>query len=311
MMIQIRHHVDEHPDRILAVWNEVLRLDPVDGGTFTRKVFLDANFRRGGLVLALDGESVVGFCLALARHVALEHQPAEDPSGYITAFALLPDYRRRGVGGRMFDAAESYLRCAGVARVRIAPYVPNYFVPGVDERAYPEAGAFLLGRGYARAGEGLAMDALLTETDPLAGLGDAAERVRAGGGEVRPLGAGLIPAFFEFLRESAPPDWSRHARQILMDGAPREDIIVAVRDGRVVGYCQFEGSHFGPFGVADSEQGKGIGTVLLARCLGRMKERGEHCAWVVWTGEKAAPLYERLGFRRTRVFTIFTKELTP
>ena len=35
-----------------------------------------------------------------------------------------------------------------------------------------------------------------------------------------------------------------------------------MQNEKVVGYCQFEGSHFGPFGVAKDFQGRGIGTVL-------------------------------------------------
>ena len=306
--IIIRSHRDEPPEVLVALWNRSLGHDPIDRRSFVRKVFLDANFRREGLILAFHGDYPVGFCLSITRHVALEHDPPDDPNGYITAFGVDPAHAGGGTGTRLFDAAERYIATQGKKRILIAPYVPNYFVPGVDEKAYPGAGEFLLARGYRRTGEALAMDALLLERDPIAGSGEAEAALAARGVTVRPLTEGLIPAFFEFLRAEAPADWCRHARQILMEGAPAEHVTVALSGDRVVGYCQFEGSHFGPFGVAESERGKGIGTALLARSLARMKARGEHCAWVVWTGEKAAGLYERLGFQRTRVFTLFAKE---
>jgi len=293
----------------VSLWNRSVRHDPIDTRTFVRKVFLDANFRREGLLLALEKGRPVGFCLAITRHVALEHDPPDDPNGYITAFGVDPAHAGAGIGARMFEAAERYVASKGKARVLIAPYVPNYFVPGVDEKAYPGTGGFLVARGYGRAGGALAMDALLGERDPLAGLDEPEATLEARGVRVRPLTEGLIPALFEFLRAEAPADWCRHARQVLFEGAPAADVTLAVSGDRVVGYCQFEGAHFGPFGVSESERGKGIGTVLLARSLARMKARGEHCAWVVWTGEKAAPLYERLGFQRTRAFTLFAKEL--
>lgn len=301
-------HSDEDADAIAECWNASLRLDPISSRTFARKVYLDANFRRQGLALAKVGGVVVGFCLSIARQVALEHDPPDDEAGYITAFGVRPAERRRGVATSLLERAEDYLRSQGKDLVRVSPYVPNYFLPGVDEAAYPEAAALLTNRGYRRAGSALAMDALLAASDPLDGLEERERRAAHDGVTVQLLRDGLMPLLFEFLRAETPADWSRHARELLRDGPPYP-VVVAIRDQRVVGYCQYDGSHFGPFGVAESERGRGIGTLLLGRCLAEMKARGEHCAWVIWTGESAAPLYERFGFRRMRTFTIFEKRL--
>ncbi|MBD3177260.1 MAG: GNAT family N-acetyltransferase [Armatimonadia bacterium] len=308
-MVEIARHTHQSIGEITDAWNRALVWDPIDHHTFMRKVFLDPNFRPDGLWLALDGDRVVGLCLALVQRVALEHDATLDPGGYITAFGLAPEYRRTGTGTRLLDAAEEWLAGEGRVRVRIAPYVPHYFVPGVDEERYPGAGEFLTHRGYSRVGEGLGMDCPLNIVNPLEGLGEVLDKLSRDGISVEPLGEGWIPRFFAFLRDEAPADWSRHARQILHDGAPPADIIVAIHGERVVGYCQSEGSHFGPFGVAADYRGRGVGTALLATCLYRMKQRGEHCAWVVWTSERAAPVYERLGFERTRRFTLLSKEL--
>ena len=81
-------------------------------------------------------------------------------------------------------------------------------------------------------------------------------------------------------------------------------------DGRIIGFCQHEGEHFGPFGVSDDFQGRGIGTVLLARTLHRMRMKGCHSAWVLWTGQRALDgVYGRLGFRLSRRFAILKKEI--
>ncbi len=78
----------------------------------------------------------------------------------------------------------------------------------------------------------------------------------------------------------------------------------------MIGYCQFEGAHFGPFGVADKYQGKGIGTVLLGRTLERMRAKGLHNAYVLWTDDVAAKVYSKFGFEETRRFAVMKKEIS-
>jgi mycothiol synthase len=79
---------------------------------------------------------------------------------------------------------------------------------------------------------------------------------------------------------------------------------------RRLGYCQFEGEHFGPFGVREDCQNQGIGTVLLAHCLQAMRAAGHHNAWVLWTSDDtAAKVYSRFGFTVTRRFAVLRREL--
>ena len=84
--------------------------------------------------------------------------------------------------------------------------------------------------------------------------------------------------------------------------------LLAVYEGEVVGYCQYEGEHFGPFGVAQGFQSRGIGTVLLGWALRSMAQQGLHNAWVLWTGEDVARLYARFGFKESRRFAILHKD---
>ncbi len=110
-----------------------------------------------------------------------------------------------------------------------------------------------------------------------------------------------------------PTDWVRVERANLKKlgtgGFTPEQITIVTHGERIVGYCQFEGSHFGPFGVSDDYQGRGIGTVLLARTLDRMRTLGYHDAWVMWTDDAAAKVYSKFGFKETRRFAILKKEL--
>jgi GNAT superfamily N-acetyltransferase len=117
----------------------------------------------------------------------------------------------------------------------------------------------------------------------------------------------------KFLDQAMPSDWvrveRRNLRKITEGGFQAEQIMVVTHEGNIIGYCQFEGSHFGPFGVSDAYQGRGIGTVLLARTLERMRNEGQHVAWVMWTDDVAAKVYGKFGFKETRRFALLKKTL--
>lgn len=54
-------------------------------------------------------------------------------------------------------------------------------------------------------------------------------------------------------------------------------VIIATRDGRVIGFAGYEctrRSFFGPTGVAESERGRGIGKALLIASLWGLRELG-------------------------------------
>ena len=99
-------------------------------------------------------------------------------------------------------------------------------------------------------------------------------------------------------------------KKISEGGFSENQITVVVHNDEIIGYCQFEGSHFGPFGVSDKFQGKGIGTVLLAKTIERMKSEGFHDAWVTWTDDIAAKVYGKFGFKETRRFALLRKEFS-
>ncbi len=194
----------------------------------------------------------------------------------------------------------------------IAPYTPNYFVPGVDVERYAEGLAFLQKRGFEVVSRPLSMDANIVCFD-YAPWAEREARLQREGIAVRSMGPADIPGLLKLLEDHMPGDWLRHARELLLDISKglgdHEQFTVALREGEVVGYCQFEGEHFGPFGVRTDMQGRGIGTVLLGQCLRTMQRKGLHNAWVLWTSDELAErVYGKFGFRETRRFAVLRCE---
>lgn len=308
-MVTVRGYRHDDEAELLAVWNAALPYDPIDVQTFRRRVLLDPNFDREWLVVAETEGGPAGFCLCLRRRVPVGSEGLEPKRGWITALGVAPEHRGRGVGTALLGRALELFRSADRQEVLIAPYVPNYFVPGVDEVHYAEGLAFLRRRGFEVVSRPLSMDANVVLFD-YAPYQTREEALRREGIEVRALQGHEVPLLIAFLEAHTPPDWLREARELLTDStrglACLEQITVAVCGTReVVGYCQFRSEHLGPFGVREDLRGQGIGTVLLARCLQTMRQQGLHNAWVLWTSDDTAErVYAKFGFRETRRFSV-------
>src|SRR5688572_8491830 len=136
MTAGLRYHVPAMPETIRSYdaddQSGVLKLlvsampaDSICESRFVRQVLLDANFRPEGLPVAVNNGNVVGFCLAIARHVPLENAPSDADRGYITLFAVAPDSQRRGVGAKLFAVAEDYLKSQDRSACMVSSYAPG------------------------------------------------------------------------------------------------------------------------------------------------------------------------------------------
>jgi mycothiol synthase len=300
-------------EELVGVWNRNLPVDPISPGRLETRVFLDPNFREDYCLVAREGECMIGFILGICGEGI--HYP-ERPAGekaWILSMAVETQHRGRGVGTALLEALESRFHGSGRREVWMASYPTAYIVPGVDERAYPQGVAFFRRHGYQVAYRALAMDASLWPPRFPEEAGTKEQQLATEGVTFHPYSSRWLTPFRAFLRSQVPWDWERLALRNLSrigEGTfSPEMFVLAVSEGDVVGYCQHEGEHFGPFGVAQGFQGRGIGSVLLARGLRSMTQQGLHGAWVLWTGEEAARLYARFGFKVSRRFAVLHKQI--
>ena len=109
-------------------------------------------------------------------------------------------------------------------------------------------------------------------------------------------------------------DWFRHAQSYLLeyfgDSPHRICFLVAREKGEVVGFCQQRNERFGPFGVRPDCRNRGIGRMLLFKCLETMSAKHVFFAYFLWTDEDAARLYSLAGFKRRREFAVMRKSLS-
>ncbi|NKB71085.1 MAG: GNAT family N-acetyltransferase [Candidatus Latescibacteria bacterium] len=312
--MQIRPYQGGDEAALLKIWERAMPHDRLAANLFRTQILLDANFLPANLPVALVDGQIVGFVLALTRQVPLFLQGLEPDKAWITAFGVDPAYRRQGVGTALFEHVLKRLSREGRKSLAIAPYVPNYIVPGVDVDAYPGTVEFLEEKiGFTTQSRAISMGADLTGFVLPPDIGEAIEEQRQQGLQVEPVSPADLPELMPFLVDHFGWDWYRHAQSYLLEyfgGEPhRICFLVARLNGEIVGFCQQRNERFGPFGVRPDCRGRGIGRILLCKCLETMSARQVFYSYFLWTGEDAARLYGLAGFKRRREFAVLHKEL--
>lgn len=311
--VTIRPYLPDDIHAVIGLLNRCLIEDPITSDTFQRKVLLDQNFDTRGALLALAGDKVVGFALGMVRRFQLEDSAPDFDRSWITLIAVDEGFRGQGIGARLISRLEDYFRSRECKFTFVSSYAPNYFVPGVDVNAYPKALEFFKAQGYAEVIRPLSMDVNLVDLSTPQWVNEK-EAALVGKVVFEPYRPELILPLLDWMKREFPGDWQRFAREAMTKitlGEFRPDNVwIAHENGQVVGYCQHDNAcRFGPFGVSANERGRGIGAILLFRCLHAMRAKGLHNAWFLWTDDKVAKLYSEAGFAESRRFALMKKAL--
>jgi predicted N-acetyltransferase YhbS len=255
-----------------------------------------------GLVAELPGgDGLAGVVLGSLSY--------RDPAvGHLDLVAVRPELRRRGVGRALITGAENALRNLGAAEVLIAGNMP-YAWPGIDVR-YTPAICAALALGYEQDRTAWNMTADLSDGSPaLRDTGPAIARLAEAGIAVRRATSEDGPLLDAFIRNHFTGGWPWEVAESLR--RDRAGCHIALRDGEVLGFAAYGAlrpSWFGPMGTAPHTQGRGIGGVLLRRCLADLHRAGYPKAQIGWVGP--VPFYSRtVNAYIDRVFFQYRKAL--
>ncbi len=260
----------------LALWNRAAPFDAMTAPLFREKVGGDARIEQGCCL----GAEADGRLAALI--VAVPGQSAEGPRGYVKLLATAPEFARQGLATELLSRVERHFLAGGIPEVRFGESAPNYLTPGVDQR-YSDSLRFLVHRGYEEVGRAVNMSVELADNPRLDDL--LAERPPAGL-EVRRAAPSDDKIIAEFLAQHWPGWQTEVATALASDPAT---LFLTLQEGVLLGFSAYEcnnigASWFGPMGTAPEARGRGIGRLLLARCLQAMTQLGFTQATIPWVG---------------------------
>ena len=288
---------------LLDMWNATARFDPLTVELLEEKTWGDADFDpEMALVCEAEG-ALAGFAMGVLRSVPGANR------GVIKLAAVAADRRRRGIGSRLLARLEDALRARGAAVLRVCESAPNYLTPGVDAR-YSAAPHFFSGRGYRRIGEACNMTVDLAERD--FGTGDAERVLRSRGICFRRARDG-DRAGLTALLQAHWPAWLPEVRAALSNRPA--SLYVAVDGEAVLAFAAFDANNrgtawFGPMGTAPAARRRGLGHVLLFRCLADMAAQGHPHATIPWVDP--VDFYRQCaGAAVSRIFHRYEKVLMP
>ncbi len=289
-------------DAALGVLNRNLEYDNATTLDLLRyKTLEDPDFEPSMSVLACVNGEPHGFMFAVCR------TEGESRSATVKFFAVDEGFRNRGIATEMLSRVEANVREAGATALRVGMSRPNYLVPGVDPR-YTVACAFLLRRGFRKAGEVFNMDVELSASDW--STDEIEAKLAASGVTCRRLRPDELQAFDAWM---ASAGYSAGWRYQTLHAAEMDPpaVYVAEKDGEYVAFAGFDGVRpgwFGPMGTLESMRGSGIGSVTFLRCLRDMKARG----YGVCEINSVGPLYfysKVANAKVSRLFWQFEKAL--
>ncbi|MFI5895337.1 GNAT family N-acetyltransferase [Actinoplanes sp. NPDC051513] len=255
--------------------------------------------RLAGFLAMAPGNRVIGVVLGSVSH--------RDASiGHIDLIAVDPAERRRGVARALMARIEGALAGLGAGDVVLAGNAPYYAWPGIDVR-YTPAVCAAMALGFAQDQPAWNMTADLRALAPT----EPDEKRLAGDGvTVRRATTDDTASLVAFALANWGTGWAGEIGHSI--GRERAGCHLAIEaDGTLLGFAAYGSSRpswFGPMGTTVAARGRGIGSVLLRRCLADQRANGHETAQIGWVGPM--PFYSTaVGARVERVFFLYRKQL--
>ena len=199
-------------------------------------------------------------------------------TGFIKLLSVDPSARRHRIGSQLLGVLERELFGLGVRSIWAGGSQPRYWWPGVD-RANAAATSFLTRCGYETADEVVNMRVAL----PVA----PSHREPPSGLIARRLTAADWASFSLWMGETWGAAWQDEVELTLR----REPVscFVALKHDDLIGFAAYDTNRrgwFGPMGTTPRSQGKGVGELLLRKCLDDVGARRATACVIAWAGPR-------------------------
>jgi mycothiol synthase len=264
-------------EHLYPLFSRSLEHDPLSPDLLQQKLFFNPHPGRDvyHTLLACRSGRVIG---------AMQHVLRPDSGlAWLGLFAVDRDHRRQGVARRLLDAAIHAWRQKNVRSVEVMTVPTNYLVAGLDPR-YTPAVCFIELAGFVQKGPRVNLRCLLNRDFDTA---EDEKALAAEGIEIRRAHTGdwhLIECFFA---RQFGEGWLCETGLGMANQPP--SVHLAIRDDQIIAFAAHstmnqELGHFGPMGTTEACRGKGIGRILLFRCMVDLQAAGFCSAVIPWVG---------------------------
>lgn len=301
MKYQIRTYQPDDLLGLVSFLNHNMDYDRLDESLLKEKLEGDPNWECEKAHVCHDGEKILGFMQGIIRDIRGTRY------GFVKLMAVEKGHRRMGIARLLYKKLESNFRQNNVDVVRIYDSPLNYFMPGIDPR-YTEALCFVQGLGFKRFGDttNLIVDLNASDWD----TETKEKELKKQDIEIRRSNIHEKQDVIDFVKEEWAL-WTNEIEMAFQDHPP--SIHVAYHQGKIKAFSAHNANNkgtgwFGPMGTHPDLRGKGIGGVLLHRCLKDMKLMGQKVAIIPWVGP--IDFYaHHANARVERVFWRYEKQL--
>ncbi len=300
-MISYRKYKDEDFENVLVLLNEELEYDNLERFLLSEKLYEDPGWDPDTTYIAEHDKEIVGFLQGVQRKIN------EKDYGYIKLFAVKNEFRRNGIGSELLRRFEEYLQKENISTLRVFDVPLNYFMPGVDPR-YTPAVCFFEKRGFVKKDEAINMDVDLSYSSW--DVSEKQESLKKDAINIRRFEKNDEEELIGFISK----DWKLWEFELKMAMKTEPPaIFIARKDNMIKAFSAWDGNNrgtgwFGPMGTHPDLRGKGVGGVLLYKCLDDMKRKGYEQCVIPWVGPVS--FYSHYaGAKISRVFWRYQKNL--
>jgi mycothiol synthase len=247
--------------------------DSSDEPGLRRLLWRDPNSSASLQLRAMAGSDLVGCIFGSVTNYGSDGVP----SGFVKLVAVRPDARRRGVGSLLLAELERNLAAIGAGSVWAGGSQPRYWWAGVDQQ-HTDACGFFAAAGF---GDIEHVSNMLVDLS-----GPQAARVLPAAAVVpRRLTSDEWPQFKTWLEDSWGRAWQEEV-ELTLDREP-VSCFVASEHGSYMGFAAYDTNRlgwFGPMGSSPESRGRGVGHLLLSRCLNDFTSKGRSECEISWIG---------------------------
>ena len=308
MDYQIRTYESNDLSGITDFLNTNLEYDSLSENLLKEKLEGDPFWDSGKTLICHDDDRILGFMQGVIRDIRGTRY------GYIKLMAVDKNHRRQGIAKMLYQKLENQFDAEKVDVVRIYDVPMNYFMPGIDPR-YTEALCFAIRMGFKRFADtsNLTVDLNASDWDTK----EEEKTLKIHGIEIKRPETHEKQDIINFVKV----EWALWQNEIEMafnDDPPSIHVAylharLPAKQGEIMAFSAHNANNkgtswFGPMGTHPDLRGKGIGSILLKRCLKDMKLLGHKTAIIPWV-DPIEFYAHHANARVNRVFWRYEKQL--